>query len=47
MPEILQLRANDWMPNNPRLPVLLYRQAVPITGSDPAAKPSTSCALEW
>jgi uncharacterized protein YjlB len=37
MPEILQLSANGWMPNNPRLPVLLYRQAVPDAGSDPAA----------
>jgi uncharacterized protein YjlB len=37
MPETLQLDANGWMPNNPRLPVLLYRAAVPIEGSDPAA----------
>src|SRR5262249_23949758 len=37
MPEILQLPANDWIPNNPRFPVLLYRRAVPISGSDPAA----------
>jgi uncharacterized protein YjlB len=25
------------MPNNPRLPVLLYRNAVPLEGADPAA----------
>jgi uncharacterized protein YjlB len=37
MPETLQLDANGWMPNNPRLPVLLYRAAVAIEGSDPAA----------
>jgi uncharacterized protein YjlB len=36
MPEVLQLAANGWMPNNPRLPVLLYRGAVSAVGSDPA-----------
>ncbi|TXL73813.1 cupin [Vineibacter terrae] len=36
-PEILRLDANGWMPNNPRLPVLLYRSAVDTSGSDPAA----------
>jgi len=36
-PEILQLGPNGWMPNNPRLPVLLYRGALSISGSDPAS----------
>lgn len=36
-PEILHLTRNGWMPNNDRLPVLLYRNALPIDGSDPAA----------
>ena len=37
MPEQLQLSRNDWMPNNERFPVLLYREAISSTGSDPAA----------
>jgi uncharacterized protein YjlB len=37
MPEILQLTANGWVPNNPRLPVLLYRHAVSCDQGDVAA----------
>lgn len=36
-PEVLQLAANGWVPNNPRLPVLVYRGAIRAAGSDPAA----------
>ncbi|HET6168590.1 MAG TPA: cupin [Terracidiphilus sp.] len=36
-PEVLRFSRNGWIPNNDRLPVLLYRGAIEITGSDPAA----------
>jgi uncharacterized protein YjlB len=36
-PEILHLERNGWVPNNPHLPVLLYRRAVSERGIDPAA----------
>ncbi|GAB7522089.1 cupin [Paraburkholderia sp. 2C] len=36
-PETLNFEPNGWIPNNQRLPVLVYRAAVPISGSDPAA----------
>jgi uncharacterized protein YjlB len=35
--EKLQLSRNGWMPNNERLPVLLYHRVVPAEGADPAA----------
>ena len=36
-PETLQLERKDWVPNNLRLPVLLYRDVVDVSGDDPAA----------
>ena len=36
-PETLKLKRNGFVPNNPRLPVLVYRGAVAIEGDDPAA----------
>jgi uncharacterized protein YjlB len=40
-PETLFLRANGWVPNNPRLPVLIYRNVLP-----PAAPEDLAGALE-
>jgi uncharacterized protein YjlB len=36
-PELLQLSRNGWMPNNERLPVLLYHGAFEVAESDPAS----------
>lgn len=36
-PEVIQLSRNGWMPNNERLPVLLYPNAVSLKDPDPAA----------
>lgn len=33
-PELLQLSRNGWMPNNDRLPVLLYRDVIRTTDQD-------------
>ncbi|MBV4551625.1 cupin domain-containing protein [Pseudomonas sp. SWRI102] len=35
--QTLMLERNDWVPNNPRLPVLVYRDAVSAQASDLAA----------
>lgn len=40
-PETLLLKPNGWMPNNPHLPVLLYRGALPDEGAE-----QTAAALE-
>jgi uncharacterized protein YjlB len=36
-PEVLRLKGNGWVPNNERLPVLLYRSAIIGRNSDPAS----------
>ncbi|MBO1360460.1 cupin [Acetobacter sacchari] len=35
--ESFVLHANDWVPNNPALPVIMYRNALSVGGEDPAA----------
>lgn len=36
-PQLLHLSRNGWVPNNPRLPVLLYHGAIEGHGADPAS----------
>jgi uncharacterized protein YjlB len=37
VPETFILKSNGWVPNNPRLPVLFYRNSVALKGDDPAS----------
>jgi uncharacterized protein YjlB len=36
-PQNFILRRNGWVPNNPRLPVLFYKNAIKVAGDDPAS----------
>ena len=45
-PETMMLAANDWVPNNPRLPVLLYRRVLDLSG-DPAAFEALTARNRW
>jgi uncharacterized protein YjlB len=36
-PEVIRLSRNGWVPNNERLPVLLYRKAIPAAGTEAAS----------
>ena len=46
-PEPILLHPNGWMPNNPRLPVLLYRSAVPAAGDTATRMESLFTANGW
>ncbi|AWM95206.1 cupin [Pseudomonas sp. 31-12] len=35
--QALMFERNEWVPNNPRLPVLIYPNAIAVQGDDPAA----------
>ena len=50
-PEILRLNRNGWMPNNPDLPVLLYRGAFPVSHDMASAMEAVfehnGCPPQW
>ena len=46
-PESILLKQNGWMPNNPRLPVLLYRGAVATSGDSAARMEALFTANGW
>ncbi len=46
-PEAILLQPNGWMPNNTRLPVLLYRAAVPTAGDSASRMESLFTSNGW
>lgn len=36
-PQVLRLARNGWVPNNDKLPILLYRSVIRLEGADPAS----------
>lgn len=45
--ETMMLAARGWVPNNPRLPVLLYRGVLDMPGGDPAAFEALAARNQW
>lgn len=45
--ETLTLTANGWMPNNPLLPVILYRRALDVADDDPARFEALVARTGW
>ncbi|AUX79532.1 cupin [Sinorhizobium fredii] len=46
-PECMKFQPSEWVPNHPRLPVLLYRQALSAAESDAAAFERRFAAAGW
>ncbi|MEI9983476.1 MAG: hypothetical protein WDN69_09870 [Aliidongia sp.] len=46
-PEAFILPPNGWVPNNQRLPVLLYRRVLASGGADPAVPFEAGVPAQW
>ncbi len=46
-PEAMMLPADGWVPNNPRLPVLLYRGVLDLSSGDPAPFEALTASHRW
>ena len=45
--DMMMLPANGWVPNNPKLPVLLYRDVLDVSSGDPAAFERLTAGHQW